>query len=76
MEDADSEKVNSYEVANVLTKQEAHPTCRDKQDHAPSRTPHGDVETKSIQGREYKAENKYRVGHVVAIQSSSGKIQG
>lgn len=35
MDDANPEKINSYEVANVLTEQEPYPTCRDKQDHAP-----------------------------------------
>ncbi len=63
MDDANPEKVNSYEVANVLTKQEAYPTCRDKQDHAPSRTTHRDMEAETVQGGKYKAENKDWVGH-------------
>ncbi len=74
MDDANAKKVNSKEFANVLTEQEAHPTCRDKQDHAPCRSTHCDVEAKTVQGREYKTENKHRVGHVIAIQSASGKI--
>ena len=63
MDDAYPEKFNPNEVTDVLTEQETHPTRRDKQDHAPCRSTHQDVKSKTVYSRNYKAENEHGAGH-------------